>query len=61
MTIRNATAAEVREHYKGMGDIAHISREGHVLFKRAGTSPWLEGRWVSEYKIDDFDGTIHLS
>jgi hypothetical protein len=50
---RQATAAEVRAHYKAAGHIAHISREGHVLYKQDGKGPWLEGRWVDEYRVSE--------
>lgn len=51
-TIRPATVAEVRKSYKDAGDTVRISREGHVVFKREGEGPWLEGRWVSEYRTE---------
>lgn len=56
MTARNATAAEVRKLYKDQGHMVRIDREGHVEFKRDGEGPWLEGRWVSEYRVDEETG-----
>lgn len=53
MTIRTATVAEVRNSYKDAGHTVRIDREGHVEFKRNGEGPWLEGRWVEEYKTDE--------
>jgi hypothetical protein len=53
MTTRNATTAEVRKLYKDQGHTVRIDREGHVEFKHEGNGPWLEGRWVSEYRADD--------
>lgn len=53
MTTRTATAAEVRNLYKSQGHTVRIDREGHVEFKRDGEGPWLEGRWVSEYRRDE--------
>lgn len=53
---RTATAAEVRKSYKDQGHTVRIDREGHVEFKRDGDGPWLEGRWVSEYRVSDEAG-----
>lgn len=54
MTDRQATAAEVRSHYKNAGHTVRISRsDGHVVYKDGGDGPWLEGRWVEEYRISD--------
>lgn len=55
-----ATAAQVRNLYKSEGHTVRINREGHVEFKRDGEGPWLEGRWVSEYRVES-DGTVRLS
>lgn len=60
MTIRTATTAEVRKSYKDAGHTVRISRDGHVEFRRDGQGPWLEGRWVSEYRTCDEVGT-HLA
>lgn len=60
MTTRTATANEVRAYYKAEGHTVRISREGHVEFKRGGEGDWLEGRWVSEYRVDDEAG-VYLS
>jgi hypothetical protein len=59
MTTRTATATEVRKHYKDAGHTVRINSEGHVEFKRNGEGSWLEGRWVSEYLVDDENG-VHL-
>lgn len=56
MTTRSATTSEVRNLYKSQGDTVRIDREGRVEFKRDGEGPWLEGRWVSEYCVDDEAG-----
>lgn len=53
MTIRTATTAEVRKHYKDQGHTVRIDSEGHVTFKRDGEGAWLEGRWVSEYRTEE--------
>lgn len=55
---RTATAAEVRKSYKDQGHTVRIDREGHVEFKRDGDGPWLEGRWVSEYRVSEEDGVF---
>lgn len=60
MTIRDATITEVRDYFRGRGDTVRVTREGRVTFKRYGDGPWLEGRWVSEYKFDAEDGTTYL-
>ena len=57
MITRPATPAEVRKSYTDAGYTVRISRDGHVEFKRAGEGPWLEGRWVSEYRTSDESGT----
>lgn len=51
MTNQTAAAAQVRKHYKDQGYEVRISREGRVEFRREGDSMWLDGRWVSEYRI----------
>lgn len=48
---RPATAAEVRQSYKASGHLVRISRDGHVIYRENGKGPWLEGRWVEEYRI----------
>lgn len=53
MTSRTATVAEVRKHYKDQGHTVRIDRKGHVEFQRGGDGPWLEGRWVEEYRTQD--------
>jgi hypothetical protein len=58
MTTRIATTTEVRNHYKSQGHTVRIDREGHVEFKQNGEGPWLEGRWVSEYRMDDEAGVV---
>ena len=57
MTNHPATAAEIRAHYKSLGDAVRIRRDGRVEFRRNGDGPWLDGRWVSEYRVDDGDDT----
>ena len=53
------TTTEVRAAYKAAGHTVRINRDGHVEFKRDGEGPWLEGRWVSEYRRDH-DGAVML-
>lgn len=53
MTERQATPAEIRKHYTDAGHMVRISRGGHVTYKQGSEGPWLEGRWVSEYRISD--------
>lgn len=60
MTNRTATTTEVRAALKAEGHIVRISREGHVEFKRGGDGVWLDGRWVSEYRVTE-DGRVHLA
>lgn len=57
---RTATPAEVRKHYVDAGHTVRISRDGRVEFKQDGEGPWLEGRWVSEYRVSDDHG-VRLS
>lgn len=49
---RNRKSPEylIRKHYKDQGYELEISRDGHVQFREPG-GVWLEGRWVSEYRI----------
>ena len=58
MTPRQATPAEVREHYKSNGHAVRISRDGHVTYKAHGGGPWLEGRWVDEYRVTAEFGVV---
>ena len=53
-----ANTTEVRNHYKAMGHTVRISREGHVEYRQNGEGPWLEGRWVSEYRVDPEAGVV---
>jgi di/tripeptidase len=41
-------------------DIPDVCDDGHVTFKRDGAGPWLEGRWVSEYRINDECGVYFI-
>lgn len=59
MTTTTATAAQVRKSYKDAGHTVRIAKDGHVTFKRNGEGEWLEGRWVSEYRVDAENG-VHL-
>lgn len=52
MTSRIATDAEIRKHFIDAGHKVRIAKDGHVTFKRDGAGPWLEGRWVEEYRVD---------
>jgi hypothetical protein len=54
---KTATASQVRAHYKALGCDVRISRDGHVMF-RADGGVWLEGRYVSEYRL--IDGAVVL-
>lgn len=49
--ITQATAAQVREHYKAQGYEVRIAKDGRVTFRKDGT--WREGRWVCEYRVDN--------
>ncbi|HVI92335.1 MAG TPA: hypothetical protein VM659_28860 [Dongiaceae bacterium] len=44
----------VRLHYENDGKEVRIDAEGHVEF-REPDGEWLEGRWVSEYRLVDGD------
>lgn len=57
MSNSTATAAQVRKHYKDQGYAVKISLEGRVEYRKDGGA-WLEGRWVSEYRV--VDGEIVL-
>jgi hypothetical protein len=51
---KQATAAEIRTHYRELGQEVRISKDGHVTYRPEDIGgQWLEGRWVSEYRIDD--------
>lgn len=51
--MRQATAAQVRAHYKAIGCKVRIGRDGAVQYKREGNRFWLHGRFVSEYLAGD--------
>jgi hypothetical protein len=51
MTERPATAAEVRAHYQGAGYSVRIAQDGRVTYRADAVGPWLEGRWVEEYRV----------
>lgn len=53
-----ATVDQVRKHYADQGYQVKIDDEGHVYFRKTGHE-WQEGRWVSEYRVDD-KGNVHL-
>lgn len=57
MTTQTATTEQVRKDYEDRGFIVRIDSEGHVEFSEDGND-WLEGRWVSEYRI--IDGQVVL-
>ena len=57
MTNSIATAAQVRKNHKNQGYDVKISNDGHVEYRKDGGA-WLEGRWVSEYRV--VDGEIVL-
>lgn len=49
-----ATTAQVRKHYKDLGYEVKINRDGYVGFRYpARDAIWKDGRYVSEYRIDD--------
>lgn len=48
------TASMVRRYYQSNGYEVRIDKRGHVEYRPADTAdsgPWLEGRWLSEYRI----------
>lgn len=53
-----ATAEQVRAHYEAQGCEVRIDADGHVEFRDA-REEWLEGRWVSEYRV--VDGNVVLT
>lgn len=46
------TPEQVRSHYKIQGYEVRIAKDGHVTYRKDGGA-WLEGRWVSEYRLID--------
>jgi len=57
MTTQPATRAEVRKHYEDQGCEVIIDRDDHVTY--GAIDGWHEGRWVSEYVIDN-EGMVYL-
>jgi hypothetical protein len=58
-TMKPATEKQVRADYKRQGYEVRINKpEGHIRFREPGGF-WREGRYVSEYRIDD-RGNVHL-
>lgn len=53
-----ATKTEIRTHYTDQGYEVKIDRDGHVTYRENADDPWLEGRWVSEYRV--IDGQVVL-
>ena len=53
MTARQATPAEIIKSFTSDDRTVRISRQGRVEFRRGGSGPWLEGRFVSDYRVDD--------
>lgn len=49
----NATTEQVRKSYEDRGFIVRIDADGHVEFRQSDDTPWMEGRWVSEYYVVD--------
>jgi phenolic acid decarboxylase len=47
-----ATTAQVRQSYRDQGYEVRITNTGHVSYRGHGHGGWLEGRWVSEYRLD---------
>ena len=45
-----ATPAQIRAHYKTQGHDVRITKGGRVTY-RTVDGQWLEGRWVSEYRV----------
>jgi len=61
---RTSTVREVRKFYKEQGCKVRISNDGHVTFKAQPDGPWLEGRWVEEYRTTFYgpnDFTVRLT
>lgn len=50
---KQATKSEIRTHYTDQGYEVKISRDGHVTYRMNAGDAWLEGRWVSEYVVED--------
>jgi len=48
-----ATTAQVRKDYQDQGLIVRISKDGHVTYRHPAALNWSEGRYVSEYRVDD--------
>lgn len=55
--MQTATADQVLKHYRDQGYQVRIDADGRVEYRLDGD--WLEGRWVSEYRVDD-TGAVHL-
>jgi hypothetical protein len=59
-----ATPAQIRKHFKESGFEIHISRDGHIKFRRnrdvfpGAPTAWLHGTWVSEYHVTR-DGRLY--
>jgi len=57
---RPATLIEIRRYYSEQDCACRISKKGHVQFRKTYLQPWLDGRWTSEYRVDD-QHRIYLS
>lgn len=61
MTNVRATEQQVREHYELEGFDVRFWRNGRVFIRRLGEDDWGEGRWLSEYRVDEADGRVFLA
>lgn len=55
-----ATEQQVRKHYDDQGLVVRISKDGHVTYRYPAALNWSEGRYVSEYRLDDRNN-VHLT
>lgn len=59
MTHSPATVDQIRAHYTEQGYEVKITEDGHVTYRKDSGGKWLEGRWVSEYRL--VDGSVVLT
>ena len=56
--MKMATKREVRDLYKSMGYEVVVSNTGKVQFRIPGEKVWRDGRWLSEYVVEDGEARL---
>lgn len=52
-TTQKATAKQIRDYFISLGHQCHVSSSGRVFLRASHNGPFLDGRRVSEYRVDE--------